>query len=316
MKLLVASPWSQERIEEAQKTFPQVQFSVAANQDDILREIVDAEAVFGAINREAFLAAKQLKWIQNTGAGVERLARIPEIAESDVTVTNTRGSHAATIAEHGFGLLISLTRQLPSLLDAQREHNWTRPFSGPQVGLTGLTLGVVGMGNIGRAIAKRGHGFEMEVIGVDINEVPKPDFVTELRLLDGLDDLMQRSDVVAVAAPITPETAGMLGPEQLRLMKPTAHLIVVSRGGIIDEDTLMQMLNDGQLAGAGLDVTATEPLPQDSPLWDTPNLLITPHCSGGSTQTAAAGKAIFYDNLRRYLAKEPLTNLVDLKRGY
>ena len=108
MKLLVAGPWSQERIEEAQKTFPQVQFTVAANQDDIMREIVDAEAVFGAINREAFLAAKQLKWIQNTGAGVERLARISEIAESDVTVTNTRGSHAATIAEHAFGLLISL----------------------------------------------------------------------------------------------------------------------------------------------------------------------------------------------------------------
>ena len=172
------------------------------------------------------------------------------------------------------------------------------------------------MGNIGRAIAKRGHGFEMNVIGVDINEVPKPDFVAELSLLDGLDDLMRRSDVVAVAAPITPETAGMLGPEQLRLMKQTAYLIVVSRGGIIDEDTLMQMLNDGQLAGAGLDVTAIEPLPQDSPLWDTPNLLITPHCSGGSTQTAAAGKAIFYDNLRRYLAKEPLTNLVDLKRGF
>ena len=131
MKLLVAASWSQDRLEDAQKNFPEVEFTVAANQDDILREIVDVEAVFGAINREAFLAAKQLKWIQNTGAGVERLARISEIAESDVTVTNTRGSHAATIAEHGFGLLISLTRQLPSLLDAQREHNWTRPFSGP-----------------------------------------------------------------------------------------------------------------------------------------------------------------------------------------
>ena len=303
-------------MEEAQQAFPQIQFVAAGDEDDILREIVDAEIVFGGISREAFLAAKQLKWIQNPGAGVEGLARIPELAESDVTITNTRGAHAATIAEHAFGLLISLTRQLPHLLDAQREHNWIRPFSAPQVGLTGLTLGVVGMGNIGRAIAKRGHAFDMNVIGVDVNEVPKPDFVAELRLLDGLDDLMRRSDVVAVAAPITPETAGMLGPEQLRLMKPTAYLIVVSRGGIIDEDTLMQMLNDGQLAGAGLDVTATEPLPQDSPLWDTPNLLVTPHCSGSSSYTSAAGRAIFYENLRRYLAKEPLTNLVDLKRGF
>jgi phosphoglycerate dehydrogenase-like enzyme len=316
MKLLIAARWSQEQMEEAQKTFPQIQFAAADDHDDILREIVDAEVVFGGINREAFLAAKQLKWIQNPGAGVERLARISEIAESDVTITNTRGAHAATIAEHTFGLLISLTRQLPQLLQAQREHDWVRRIDGPQVGLTGLTLGVVGMGNIGRAIAKRGHAFDMNVIGVDVNEVPKPDFVAELRLLDGLDDLMRRSDVVAVAAPITPETAGMLGPEQLRLMKPTAYLIVVSRGGIIDEDTLMQMLNDGQLAGAGLDVTATEPLPQDSPLWDTPNLLVTPHCSGSSSYTSAAGRAIFYENLRRYLAKEPLTNLVDLKRGF
>ena len=316
MKLLITMPWSQDRIEDAQKTFPQVQFTVAADQDDILRKIVDAEVVFGAISREAFLAAKQLKWIQNTGAGVEGLARIAEIAESDVTVTNTRGAHAATIAEHTFGFLLSLTRQLPQLLQAQREHNWARRIEGPQVGLTGLTLGVVGMGNIGRAIAKRGHAFDMNVIGVDVNEVPKPDFVDELSLLDGLDDLMRRSDVVAVAAPITPETAGMVGPEQLRLLKPTAYLLVMSRGGIIDEDTLVQMLNEGQLAGAGLDVMATEPLPEDSPLWDTPNLLLTPHCSGSSSYTSAAGRSIFYENLRRYLAKEPLTNLVDLKRGY
>ena len=303
-------------MEEAQQAFPQIQFVAAGDEDDILREIVDAEIVFGGISREAFLAAKQLKWIQNPGAGVEGLARIPELAESDVTITNTRGAHAATIAEHTFGFLLSLTRQLPQLLQAQREHNWARRIEGPQVGLTGLTLGVVGMGNIGRAIAKRGHAFDMNVIGVDVNEVPKPDFVDELSLLDGLDDLMRRSDVVAVAAPITPETAGMAGPEQLRLLKPTAYLLVMSRGGIIDEDTLVQMLNEGQLAGAGLDVMATEPLPEDSPLWDTPNLLLTPHCSGRSSYTSAAGKTIFYDNLRRYLAKEPLTNLVDLKRGY
>ena len=316
MKLLIASRWSQEQMEEAQQAFPQIQFVAAGDEDDILREIVDAEIVFGGISREAFLAAKQLKWIQNPGAGVEGLARIPELAESDVTITNTRGAHAATIAEHTFGFLLSLTRQLPQLLQAQREHNWARRIEGPQVGLTGLTLGVVGMGNIGRAIAKRGHAFDMNVIGVDVNEVPKPDFVDELSLLDGLDDLMRRSDVVAVAAPITPETAGMVGPEQLRLLKPTAYLLVMSRGGIIDEDTLVQMLNEGQLAGAGLDVMATEPLPEDSPLWDTPNLLLTPHCSGRSSYTSAAGKTIFYDNLRRYLAKEPLTNLVDLKRGY
>jgi phosphoglycerate dehydrogenase-like enzyme len=140
--------------------------------------------------------------------------------------------------------------------------------------------------------------------------------VTELRLSDGLHDLLRRADVVAVTTPYTPQTAGMLGAEQLRLMKPTAYLLVVSRGGIVDEDVLVEMLREGRLAGAGLDVTATEPLPKDSPLWDAPNLLLTPHCSGRSAYTSATATAIFHENLRRYLAGEPLTNRVDLKLGY
>jgi phosphoglycerate dehydrogenase-like enzyme len=156
----------------------------------------------------------------------------------------------------------------------------------------------------------------MNVIAVDTHEIPKPDFVTELRLSDGLDDLLRRADVVAVTTPHTPETVGLLGEQQLRLMKSTAYLLVVSRGGIVDEDVLTEMLHEGQLAGAGLDVTATEPLPEDSPLWDTPNLLVTPHCSGRSAFTSASAMAIFHENLRRYLAGEPLTNLVDLKLGY
>ena len=316
MKLLIIGSWDQDRLAEVRKTFPQVEFTAASDQDKILREIPDAEVVYGGITREAFLAAKKLKWIQNTGAGVEKLARISEIAGSDVIVTNTRGAHAATIAEHTFGLLISLTRNLRQTFQAQRDHNWGVQFDNPMVGLTGLTLGMVGLGNIGRAIAKRGYAFDMNVIAIDAHEVPKPDYVTELRLSDGLDDLLQRSDVVAVTTPHTPNTAGLLGEQQLRLMKPSSYLLVVSRGGIVDEDALARMLNEGTLAGAGLDVTATEPLPEDSPLWDTPNLLITPHCSGRSAFTSASALAIFHENLRRYLADEPLTNLVDLKLGY
>lgn len=242
------------------------------------------------------------------------MAQISELADSDVVVTNTRGAHAATIAEHTFGLLISLTRHLPQLLQAQSEHDWTEQFDTPQVGLTGLTLGMVGLGNIGRA--QRGYAFDMNVIAIDAHQVPRPDFVTELRLSDGLADLLRRADVVAVTIPQTPQTVGLLGEEQLKLMESTAYLLVVSRGGIVDEDALAQMLCEGRLAGAGLDVTATEPLSEDSLLWDTPNLLLTPHCSGRSAYTCATDIAIFHENLRRYLAREPLTNLVDLKLGY
>ena len=316
MKLLIIGSWDQNRFAEAKKTFPQVEFTAASDQNEILREISDAEVVFGGISREAFLAAKQLKWIQNSGAGVEKLARIAELAESDVIVTNTRGAHAATIAEHTFGLLISLTRNLRQTFQAQQNHEWGIQFDNPMVGLTGLTLGMIGLGNIGRAIAKRGHAFDMNVIAIDAHEVLKPDFVTELRLSDGLDDVLRRSDVVAVTTPHTPKTSGLLGEHQLGLMEPSSYLLVVSRGGIVDEDALVRMLREGRLAGAGLDVTATEPLPEDTPLWDTPNLLITPHCSGRSVFTSASATAIFHENLRRYLAGEPLTNLVDLKLGY
>lgn len=316
MKLLIIRSWDGNLLAELKTTFPQVQFVATSEPDEILREISDAEVVFGGITREAFLAAKQLKWIQNSGAGVDRLAPIAELAESDVIVTNTRGAHAATIAEHAFGLLISLTRNLPQCFQAQRDHNWNVRFDKPMVGLTGLTLGMVGLGNIGSAIAKRGHAFDMNVVAIDAHEVAKPDYVTELRLSDGLDDLLRRSDVVAVTTPRTPQTKGMLGKQQLGLMKASSYLLVVSRGGIVDEDALARMLSEGRLAGAGLDVTATEPLPEDSPLWDTPNLLITPHCSGGSAFTSANVMAIFHENLRRYLVGEPLTNLVDMKLGY
>ena len=316
MKLLIIGSWDQNRFAGVKEAFPQVEFIAASKRDEILREIADADAVFGGVTREAFLAAKRLKWIQNTGAGVDRLAPIAELAESDVIVTNTRGAHAATIAEHAFGLLISLARNLPQIFQAQQDHDWNVRFDNPMVGLSGMTLGMVGLGNIGRAIAKRGYAFDMNVIAIDAHDVPKPDYVTELRLSDGLDDLLRRSDVVAVTTPRTPNTAGLLGEQQLGLMKPTSYLLVVSRGGIVDEDALARMLRDGRLAGAGLDVTATEPLPENSPLWDTPNLLITPHCSGGSAFTSANVIAIFRENLRRYLAGEPLTNLVDLKLGY
>ena len=140
--------------------------------------------------------------------------------------------------------------------------------------------------------------------------------MAELRLLDGLHDLLRRADVVAVATPITAGTRGLLGPEELALLKPGAYLLVMSRGGIVDEPTLVRLLRDGTLAGAGLDVTAVEPLPADSELWDAPNIIITPHSSPVSAQTHAAVTAILRRNLSHYLAGEPLENVVDKKLGY
>jgi phosphoglycerate dehydrogenase-like enzyme len=316
MKILVTAPWSGQQVQELQTAFPEIEFVVAKTPEAMLAAAAEAEVVLGRISREDFLAAKKLRWIQSTGAGVEWLHEIPELAESDVIVTNTRGAHAVTIAEHTFGMLVCLARGFVSLFRAQQRRTWLRPPEQPPVGLSGLTMGIIGLGQIGRAIAERAHAFGMRVIAVDAHEAPRPAYISDFWLLEGLPELLRRADVVVVATPYTPETEGMLGLEQLSLMKPSAYLLVVSRGGIVDETALVKLLQEERLAGAGLDVQAVEPVPEDSPLWDAPNLIITPHCSGMSKQTTAMVVGICRDNLTRYLNQEWLTNLVDKQRGY
>lgn len=316
MKLLITTHWVQSYLKDWEREFPQVQFVGGSTPEEILAAAADAEVAFGPVNEELFHAAKKLRWIQSGSAGVEWMGSAPSLRESDVMVTNTRGAHATTIAEHTLGMLIFLARRFDELYEAQKRHEWIRGQGAPRVGLVGMTMGIIGLGQLGRAIAKRAHAFEMNIIAVDVNEVPKPDYVSEVGRLDGMADLMQRSDVVVVATPITEETRGMIGPDLLRMMKPSAYLLVISRGGIIHEPTLAEMLRNGQLAGAGLDVTAVEPLPADNELWDCPNIIITPHNSPSSAQTHANVMSIMKDNLRRYLAGQPLTNLVDKKLGY
>lgn len=318
MKVLVTSTHylKPDVMEQFRSEFPQIEFVIALTPEEIMKAAPDAEVVFGHLSAEAFQVAKQTRWIQSMGAGVEWLGRVPDLVESAIIVTNTRGAHASTIAEHAFGMLISLARQLRQLDAAQRAKTWLRDTTPPQVGLSGLTMGVIGLGNIGRAIAKRAAAFDMKVIAVDANNVPQPEFVSQLGHLDMLPDLLRQSDVVMVAVPITPETRGMLGPDQLALMKESAFLIVISRGGIVDQTALAEALKGKRLAGAGLDVCVPEPLPPTDDFWDTPNLILTPHCSGFSTQTTHGVIQTCWDNLKRYVAGKPVENVVDKRRGY
>lgn len=316
MKVLIGTPWASRFLDDLRSEFPDVEFAWAESEDELVALAPGCEAAVGPITEKVFAAAKDLRWIQSTSAGVEWMARIPALADTDIIVTNTRGAHASTIAEHTLGMLVFLARGFADLYEAQKRKEWVRPLPRPGVGLAGLTMGIIGLGNIGRAIAERAHAMEMTILAVDAHEVPQPECVSELRTLDGLTDLLQRSDVVVVATPITEETRGMLGAAELAHMKPTAYLMVMSRGGIIDEDALVTMLQEDKLAGAGLDVAAVEPLPEDSPLWDAPNIFITPHSSPSSQQTAANVTSMVKTNLTRFLAGEPLLNVVDKKLGY
>lgn len=316
MKILVTAPWVAQSIDELAKEFPKAEFINGQNPADALKAAPEAEVIIGAVSRELFAAATKLRWLHFPAAGVEWLQNVPDLVNSDVIVTNSRGAHATTIAEHTFGMLVFLARDFATLYEAQKEKRWAWPLRRPGVGLVGLTMGIIGLGQIGRAIAKRAHAFEMNVIAVDVNPVQKPDYVSEVRLLDGLNDLMSRADVVVVATPITAETRGMVGPEQLRLMKKGSYLLPISRGGIVHEPTVVQMLKEGHLAGAGFDVTAVEPLPADNELWTAPNIIITPHCSPSSQQTHQNVVGLIRENVAYYLAGEPLTNVVNKKLGY
>jgi phosphoglycerate dehydrogenase-like enzyme len=316
MKMLIAGNWQPGYFGQVRESFPDVHFVHVPDPADALREVVDADAIFGQPGPELIRAAKQLRWVQSPSAGCEWMWNTPELPSLDITVTNMRGAHAATIAEHFFAMTLYLTRQFPALVEAQRARKWLRPVVPAPVGLSGKTLGVLGLGNIGRAIAQRGKGFDMRVIAVDINEVEQPPYVDELHRLDGLHHMLEQADFQAIAIPITPESRGMIGAAQLEVMKPTAYLGIMSRGKIVDEQALVGALKENMLAGVGADVMAIEPMGDDNPLWDAPRTILSPHMSGQSEQTSAGVAAILEENIRRFLAGEELYNVVIKERGY
>jgi len=289
----------------------------ATTPEQVLREIVDADVVYGWPNLEQFQAAKQLKWIQIPSAGVELVCSVPEMVESDVVVTNARGAHARVIAEHTFAMLLAFTRGLHRFDQDKAARRWSRDAALYEVfEIAGATIGIVGYGQIGQQVAQRALGFEMHVLAVDANPMPDAPHGVEVWALDRLPELFEQSDVVVIAAPYTPETHHMIGADLLNRMKPTAYFLVESRGGIVDEAALLDVLKKGKIAGAGLDVYEQEPLSSNSELWDVPNLIMTPHLAGSSIQKDRRCVEILRENIGRFQRGESLMNLVDKRKGY
>jgi D-3-phosphoglycerate dehydrogenase len=306
-----------ERRQELVAALGDIRFIVPASRAEVMSVIGEVDAIFGQPTQAEFEAARRLRWIQSSGAGVEWMWKLPTIADSAVTVTNMRGAHAVTIAEHCFGFLLTLTRQFRAFEEFQAREEWARgQINNRLVGIKGLTMGIVGFGNIGRAIARRAHGFEMSVLAVDAQPVAAATGVDEVWPLSRLNDLCRAVDVLTIAAPITPETRDMIGAEQIGLLKPGSYLLAMSRGGIVNEPALIAALEAGHLAGAGLDVTAIEPLPPGDPLWKAPNIIITPHNSPTSRLTNDLVWSIFSENVGHFVRGEPLTNQVDKRLGY
>ncbi|MFQ5880210.1 MAG: D-2-hydroxyacid dehydrogenase [Dehalococcoidia bacterium] len=291
---------------------------VAEDRDDQLRHIADTDYLLGQVDRELFANAKRLRWVQAISAGVDVML-FPEMVKSEVILTSEKGLVGEHLADHAFGLLLAIARQIHSAI-REGPHSWQLQvrlaMRRTALELSDLTMGILGLGSTGVAVARRAAAFGMTVLAVDPEEVPQPPFVDELAGMDRFDDLLARSDVVAICCPLTPQTRGLFDLQTFRKMKPSAILVNVTRGAIVDEAALAQALQEGLIAAAGLDVTPQEPLPPESPLWRLDNVVITPHTAGASQYRADRAIDRFCQNLPRIRRGEPLVGVIDKAKGY
>jgi phosphoglycerate dehydrogenase-like enzyme len=291
---------------------PGVEVHFLPHGEPLREHIADVDILFGGIGEDVIPEATALRWVHQPHAGVEGFM-YPAFKASDVILTNCRGLYGTQIAEHAFALLLSLTRQIPAQLEFMKTKHWERV---PCIELSGMTMGILGLGGIGRAIAARARPFEFEIVAADVEPIDKPDTVSELFGLDELATFLAQTNILMVCCPSTPETHKLLSHAQFDQMPNGSYIVNVSRGKVVDEEALIVALRSGKLAGAGLDVTYTEPCPPENPLWEQENVILTSHSAGASQHIRRRAMQLFIDNLHRYVAGEPLVNVVDKQKGY
>jgi D-3-phosphoglycerate dehydrogenase len=289
---------------------------VDAGQERVAAELPGADAFCGhakvPVPWEQVVAAGRLQWIQSSAAGLDHCL-VPAVVQSNVIVSSASGVLADQVAEHAVGLAIACTRRLPLFLDQQARREFVRR---PTRDLTGATVGIVGLGGVGRRLAKVLEPFRVRILATDWFPVRKPAGVEFLGPPSSLPDVLAEVDVLFLCAPLTDHTRGMIDAAAMARMKPGAILVNVARGRLVDEVALAAALASGHLDSAAIDVTPDEPPPASSPLWTAPRLIITPHVAGQSKRRIDAMTEFFCDNLRRYLRGEPLRNLVDKRLGF
>ncbi len=317
-ELWTAPAWVRERL---QKQFPQLEIVQLPDYSGVTEQIRDADAALAwSLRPEQFRAARKLRWIHSTAAAVHQLM-FPELVASDVVVTNSREVHGPVVAEQALALMFAIARKIPAAVRFQLKHVWGQERmwlegSMPQE-LQGATLGLVGLGSIGREIAKRAAALGMRVLAV--REHPERGGAEGIAAVYGpsqLNELLAASDYVVLAAPVTPSTQRLMDASRLAQMRPTATLVNVGRGVLVDEVALADVLRQKRIAAAALDVLEKEPLPPDSPLWDMENVLITPHTGSVTPRLWERQYTLISENVRRFLAGEPLLGVVDKSKGY
>jgi phosphoglycerate dehydrogenase-like enzyme/glyoxylase-like metal-dependent hydrolase (beta-lactamase superfamily II) len=311
------------RLAELKRIAPDILFVPARNAEEAARLVEEADAVLGFCTPEIVKSGKGLRWIQVGAAGVDKVLS-EELVTSHIDLTNTQRICGPHVADQAFALLLALTRSLsignhvvakPANGEVIPKWTWLRQNVKAHE-LHGKTMLVVGLGGVGTQISRRAHAFGMRVLAIDPKDMERPDFVFSVSKPDKLMDLLPRADVVVLACPLTAETRGLIGDKQLGAMKKTAYLINVARGGIVKTPDLVAALKNGQIAGAGLDVTDPEPLPDEHALWKLPNVVMSPHTGGVSPEGRDRQWRLWRENVRRFVAGEPLLCVVDKQKGY
>ena len=315
MRIVLCYPVESRHVEQIQAAWPAAEI-IDAGQERIAKELLEADVFCGhakvPVPWEQVVANGRLKWIQSSAAGMDHCL-VPSVIDSDITVTSASGVLAKQVADHTLALLCGVLRSLPTFFRAQQQREFIRR---PTRDLHGARIGIVGLGGNGRLLARLLRPIAAKILATDWFPEKKPDYVDELLPAAGLDEILPRVDVLILAAPLNDHTRGTIDERRLRMLPEEGVVINVARGPLMVESDLIKVLESGHLWGVGLDVTELEPLAEDSPLWDLPNVIITPHVGGQRASRIDDMTDLFCENIARYLADMPLLNLVDKKLGF
>ena len=303
------------RVSTAEELVAEERNGDLSGREELSRLLAETEIIFGSrIPQDVIHRSPNLKWIHMMGVGVDKL--VNDIWKSPVILTNSRGISCTPLAEFVICMMLMFVTRAPLCFELKQKKQWTRFL---RTDLHDKTVGIVGLGAIGQEVARLSKAMGMRVFAMRRSSISGEQFphVDIMFSKEQLKQLLAESDFVALTLPLTPDTQGLIGEDQIKAMKSTAYIINISRGKIINEEALIRALQNGSIAGAGLEVFSTEPLPPENPLWDLPNVIFNPHCGGGNRADQQTRMTdLFCENLKRYLQGDNMVNVIDKAKGY
>ncbi|MFW5976618.1 MAG: D-2-hydroxyacid dehydrogenase [Bacillota bacterium] len=312
--IMPINKFKKEQIKKLKKIAPEYDFIIKTRENVKIKDMVKPEVIYGIPSREQLKKAANLKWLQLESAGADNFINKEIYPNKNIILTNSSGVYGLPIAEHVLSMILAFNKNIPQYVKQKQDKTWQGLEKNRD--LYNSVVGIIGLGDIGNQIAKKSHALGSKVLAVKNTPENKPEYVEKLWGQEGINTLLQKSDYVVLALPLTEQTMGIIDEKRLKLMKPDAFLVNIGRGKLIEQEALIKALKKDWIAGAGLDVTNPEPLPESSPLWDLKNVILTPHVSGLSPSNIERKFDIFRENLKRYINGDNLINKVDFSRQY